>query len=80
MLSFNKNTSIEKKLADVDLQLSFVPAFKYILRRDLKEEKNKLLSLLEKSTKGKEKVDSPLDTFTLYNPADIYRNYSDEHD
>ena len=80
MLSFNKNTSIEKKLADVDLQLSFVPAFKYILRRDLKEEKMKLLSLLEKSTKGKEKADSPSNALTLYNPIDICKNYPNEHD
>ena len=80
MLSFSKKTSIEKQLADIDLQLSFVPAFEYILRRDLKDEKKKLLSLLEKSTKGKEKEDSPSDALTLYNPANIYRNYLDEND
>ena len=80
MLSFSKKTSIEKQLADIDMQLSSVPAFEYILRRDLKEEKKKLSSLLEKSTKGKEKAYSPSDTVTLYNPADIYRNYPDEHD
>ena len=48
IISFSKKTSIEKKFADIDLQLSSIPAFEYILTRDLKEEKRKLLSLLEK--------------------------------
>ena len=47
MFSFSQKASIEKQLADIDLQLSSVPAFQYILRRDLKEEKKKLLNLLE---------------------------------
>ena len=80
MLSFNKKMSIEKHLENVYLQLSSVPAFEYILRRDLKEEKRRLLSLLEKSTKGKEKVYPPFEALTLYNSADIYRNYPDEHE
>ena len=80
MFPFSQQAFIEKQLADIDLQLSFVPAFQYILRRDLKEEKKKLLSLLERTNKGKGKVDPPLDIPIHYNPADIYRNYHDEHE
>ena len=80
MFSFSQKASIEKQLADIDLQLSSVLAFQYILRRDLKEEKKKLLSLLERTSKGKGKADPPSDVPVHYNPADIYRNYPDEHE
>ena len=72
--SFSQKASIEKKLVDIDLWLSYVPAFQYILRRDLKEEKKKLLSLCERTSKGKGKIDSPSDVPVLYNPTDIYKN------
>ena len=80
MFSFSQKASIEKQLADIDLQLSSIPAFQYILRRDLKEEKNKLLSLLERTSKEKGKTDSPSNIPVHYNPADLYRNYPDEHE
>ena len=80
MFSFSQKSSIEKQLDDIDLQLSSVPAFQYILRRDLKEEKNKLLSLLEWTSKGKGKIHSPSDVYVLYNPADHYQNHPNEHD
>ena len=79
MLSFSQKASIEKQLADIDLQLSSFPAFQYILRRDLKEEKKKLLSLLEQTSKGKWKADPPSKVPILYNPVDIYKNYPDQH-
>ena len=50
------------------------------MRRDLKEEKKKLLSLLERTNKGKGKADLPSDIPVHYNPADLYRNYPDEHE
>ena len=80
MFSFSQKASIEKQLADIDLQLSSVPAFQYILRRDLKEEKKKLLSLLEQTSKEKGKIDPASDVPLLYNPTDIYKNYPDEHE
>ena len=50
------------------------------MRRDLKDEKKKLLSLLERTSKGKGKIDPPSNVPVLYNPADIYKNYPDEHE
>ena len=62
------------------MQLSSIPAFQYILRRDFREEKKKLLSLLERTSKGKGKSDPPSDVPILYNLADIYKNYPDDHE
>ena len=55
MFSLNKPQNIEKQIADIDLQLSETTAFEYKLRASLKDEKKKLLKMLEQD-KGKGKV------------------------
>ena len=47
MFSVNMPQNIEKQIAAIDLQLSETPAFEYMLRTSLKDEKKKLLKMLE---------------------------------
>ena len=74
MFSLTKPQSLEKQIAAIDLQLLETPAFEYMLRASLKEEKKQLLRQLEQD-KGKIKVSSV--TPVTYNPADVYKGYPD---
>ena len=55
MFSLNKPQNIEKQITSIDVQLSKTPAFEYMLRASLKDEKKKLLKMMEQE-KGKGKV------------------------
>ena len=74
MFSMNTPQNIEKQIAAIYLQLSETPAFEYMLRASLKDEKKKLLKMLEQD-KGKGKVNP-----AQYNPAELYRSYLDGHE
>ena len=59
------------------MQLSETPAFEYLLRASLKDEKKQLLKQLEQN-KGKGKVS--IVTPAIYNPVDLYKGYPDGHE
>ena len=77
MFSVNKPQNIEKQIAAIDLQLSDNPSFEYMLRASLKDEKKRLLKMLEQD-KGKGKVSFV--TPVLYNPIEIYKSYPNGHE
>ena len=77
MFSLSKPQNIEKRIAAIDLQLSETPAFEYLLRASLKEEKKQLLKQIEQD-KGKAKVS--VVTPAIYNPVELYKGYPDGHD
>ena len=57
------------------MQLSETPAFEYMLRASLKEEKKQLLKKLEQD-KGKENVRFVTPAF----PIELYKSYPDGHE
>ena len=59
------------------MQLSETPAFEYLLRASLKEEKKQLFEQLEQD-KGKGKVSHV--TPAMYNPVELYKGYPDGHE
>ena len=77
MFSVNTPQNIEKQIAAIDLQLSETLAFEYMLRASLKDDKKKLLKMLEQD-KGKGKVSFV--TPAQYNLDELYRSYPDGHE
>ena len=78
MFSLSRTQQLEKKLAEIDLQLLVTQPYQYRLREALKEDKRRLLRELEQDQGNKKIVSSP--SSISYNPIELYIGYPEAHE